>query len=121
VVIRSVLAYELIAWHNMGEGFKGFSKLLISTQNKCFRIVNGAYKTTPTRYFELKMAIPPFDLYLNKWVANFKHRIKAFEMSQLLRGAGAKAAEMVAGRRHQHRRKGPELTSRNQRIQAVRR
>jgi hypothetical protein len=33
-------------------------------------------------------------------------------MSQLLRAVGARAAEMVAGRRRQHRRKAPEPTSR---------
>jgi hypothetical protein len=27
------------------------------------------------------------DLYLDKWVADFKHRIEAFGMSQLLRAA----------------------------------
>jgi hypothetical protein len=45
------------------------------------------------------MVIPLFDLYLNKWVTNFKHCIEAFEISQLLRATGAKAAEMIAGRR----------------------
>jgi hypothetical protein len=40
-------------------------------------------------------------------------------MLQLLRAAGAKAAEMVAGLRRQHRRRTSELTSRDQRIQAV--
>jgi hypothetical protein len=45
------------------------------------------------------MAVPPFDLYSNKWVADFEYRIEASEISQLLRAAGAKVAEMVAGRR----------------------
>jgi hypothetical protein len=45
------------------------------------------------------MAVTPFDLYLNKWVADFKHRIEASGISQLLLAAGAKAAEMVAGHR----------------------
>jgi hypothetical protein len=67
------------------------------------------------------MAVPPFDLYLDKWVANFKHYIEVSGMSQLLRAAGAKVAEMVASRRRQHRRRAPEFTSRDQRIQAVRR
>jgi hypothetical protein len=66
------------------------------------------------------MAVPLFDLYLNKWVANFKHRIEASGISQLLRAAGARAAEIVAGRRRQHKRKAPELTFRDQRIQAIR-
>jgi hypothetical protein len=42
-------------------------------------------------------------------------------MSQLLRAVGARAAEMVGGRQRQHRRRAPEVTSRDQRIQAVRR
>jgi hypothetical protein len=31
VVIRSVLAYGLTAWHGINEGFKGFSKFLTLT------------------------------------------------------------------------------------------
>jgi hypothetical protein len=62
------------------------------------------------------MAVPLFDLYLDKWVADFKHCIEATGMSQLLRAVGAKVAEMVAGRRRQHRRKAPEFTSKDQRI-----
>jgi hypothetical protein len=121
VVIRSVLAYGSTAWYGINEGFKESSKLFILTQNECLRIMSGAYKATLARYFELKMAVPPFDLYLNKWIPDFKHHIEASEMSQLLRAAGAKAAEMIAGRRRQHRRRAPELTFRDQRIQAARR
>jgi hypothetical protein len=83
--------------------------------------VSGAYKATPARYLESEMAVPPLDLYLDKWVADFEHRIEASGMSQLLRAVGARAAEMVAGRRRQHKRRAPELTSRDQRTQAVRR
>jgi hypothetical protein len=83
--------------------------------------MSGAYKAIPARYLKSKMAVPPFDLYLNKWVTDFEHRIEASGISQLLRAAGARAAEIIAGRRRQHRRGAPELTSRDQRIQAVRR
>jgi hypothetical protein len=105
----------------MGEGLKESSKLLTPTQNGCLRIVSGAYKAILTRYLESEMVVPLFDLYLDKWVADFKHRIEASGMLQLLRAAGARAAEMVAGRRRQRKRRAPELTSRDQRIQAVRR
>jgi hypothetical protein len=71
------------------------------------------YKAILARYLELKMVVPLFDLYLDKWIANFKHRIEVSGISQLLRAAGAKAAEMVAGRRRQHKRKAPEFTSRD--------
>jgi hypothetical protein len=83
----------------MGESFKGSSKLLILTQSGCLRIISGAYKAILARYLELKIVIPPFDLYLNKWVADFKHCIEASGISQLLRAAGVRAAEMIAGRR----------------------
>jgi hypothetical protein len=52
-------------------------------------------------------------LYLDKWIANFKHRIEASGISQLFRAAGAKAAEMVAGRQRQHKRMAPELMFRD--------
>jgi hypothetical protein len=39
--------------------------------------MNGAYKAILARYFESKMAVPLFDLYLDKWVANFEHYIAA--------------------------------------------
>jgi hypothetical protein len=121
VVIRSVLAYESIAWHDISENLKKSSKLLILIQNECLRIMSGAYKATPARYFESKMAVPLLDLYLDKWVADFEHCIEASGISQLLRAAGARAAEMIAGHQLQHKRRAPELTSRDQRIQAVRR
>jgi hypothetical protein len=92
----------------MGENLKGSSKLLTLTQNGCLRIINGAYKAILARYFELKMV-----LYLNKWVADFKHRIEASGILQLLRAAGAKAAEMVAGRWRHHKRRALQLTFRD--------
>jgi hypothetical protein len=67
------------------------------------------------------MVVPLFDLYLDKWIADFEHCIEAFGISQLLPAAGARIAEMVAGRRRQHKRRASELTFRDQRIQAVRR
>jgi hypothetical protein len=121
VVIRNVLAYGLTAWHSINEGFKKSSKLLTPTQNRCLRIMSGAYKATPARYLESEMVVSLFDLYLDKWVADFEHCIEASGISQLFRAAGARAAEIVAGRRRQHRRGAPELTSRDQRIQAIRR
>jgi hypothetical protein len=82
--------------------------------------MSGAYKAIPARDFESEMAVPSFDLYLDKLIGDFEHRIEASGMSQLLRAAGAKVAEMVAGCRRQRKRRAPELTSRDQRIQAVR-
>jgi hypothetical protein len=92
VVIRSVLAYGAPNWHNIGENLKGLSKALTLTQNKCLRIISGAYKAISIRYLESEMAMPLLDLYLDKWVADFKSRIAVSRMAQLLRQVGARAA-----------------------------
>jgi hypothetical protein len=92
VVIRSVLAYGAFSWHKIGEGLKGLSKALTLTQNKYLQIMSGAYKIIPIRYLESEMAIPPLDLYFNKWVADFESRIAISGMAQLLRQIGARAA-----------------------------
>jgi hypothetical protein len=105
VVIRSVLAYGAPSWHGIGEGPKGLSKALTPTQNKCLRIVAGAYKAIPTRYLESEIAMSPLDLYFDKWVANFKNRIELSGIAQLFRNVGAKAAEMAAGSKKNRRKK----------------
>jgi hypothetical protein len=91
-MIRSVLAYGAFSWHKIGEGLKDLLKALILTQNKCLRIMSGAYKTIPTRYLESEMAMPPLDLYFDKWVADFESRIAVLGMAQLLRQMEARAA-----------------------------
>jgi hypothetical protein len=58
------------------------------------------------------MVVSPFDLYLDKWVADFEHRIEASGISQLLHAAGARAAERLQaagvniGARHRNLRPG---------------
>jgi hypothetical protein len=71
----------------------------------------GAYKVTPTRYLESEIAMPPLDLYFDKWVANFdkwvanfENRIELSGMAQLFRNVGAKVAEIAAGRKKGRRR-----------------
>jgi hypothetical protein len=73
VIIRSVLAYAAPNWHDIRNELKELSKILTPVQNKCLRIVSGAYKATPTRYLESEIAVPSFDLYFDKWVADFKN------------------------------------------------
>jgi hypothetical protein len=51
------------------------------------------------------MAVLPFDLYFDKWVADFENRIKLSGMAKLLRAAGAKAAELAIGHRRSRRRR----------------
>jgi hypothetical protein len=95
VVIRSVLAYAAPNWHEIGESLKKLSKTLTLVQNKCLRIISGAYKAIPARYLESEMAIPLLDLYFDKWVADFEDRTEVSGMARFLRAAGAKAAELA--------------------------
>jgi hypothetical protein len=79
--------------------------------------VAGAYKATPTRYFESEIAIPPLDLYFDKWVADFEERIELSGMAQLFRNMGAKAAEMAAGNKKGGRkRKAAQRLTRDSRV-----
>jgi hypothetical protein len=119
MVIRSVLAYKAPNWHKIGKNLKNLSKALILTQNKCLRIISGAYKATPTRYLQSEMAMPPLDLYFDKWVADFESRIAVSGMAQLLRQMGARAAQMAAGSRKKGRRKQAKQLLRNSKAQAA--
>jgi hypothetical protein len=98
MVIRSVLAYAAPSCHEIKRGLKKLSKTLILIQNKCLRIVSGAYKAIPARYLESEMVIPPLDLYFDKWVADFEDRTEVYGIAKLLRAAGAKAAKLATGR-----------------------
>jgi hypothetical protein len=123
MVIRSVLAYAAPNWHEIKGDLKKLSKTLILIQNKCLRIISGAYKITPARYLELKMAILPLDLYFDKWVTNFKNRTEISGIVRLLRAAGAKVAELATdrpGNRSRRRRAIIAQTTRDKRFQTVR-
>lgn len=77
--IRSALAYGASSLHNpteKGGMAKGIAKDLAKIQNKCLRVVAGAYKATPIRNLETETWVPPLDLYLNKRRAEFEARLQ---------------------------------------------
>jgi hypothetical protein len=122
IIIRSVLAYAAPNWHEIKEGLKKLSKTLILIQNKCLRIVNGAYKITLPRYLESEIAILLLDLYFDKWVTDFEDRTEISEIAKLLRAAGAKAAKLATnrpGNRSRKRRVTIAQTTRDKRSQTV--
>jgi hypothetical protein len=67
--------------------------------------VSGAYKATLTRYLESEMAVLSLDLYFDKWVADFKNRIKLSGIARLLRAIGARAEKLAIRHRRSRRRK----------------
>jgi hypothetical protein len=82
-IIRPAIAYRAAIWYTPTptEGPKsskpaGPAVKLAKIQNKCLRVIAGAYKATPTSVLETETSIPPLDLYLNKRLANFRFRHK---------------------------------------------
>jgi hypothetical protein len=66
------------------------------------------------------MAMPPLDLYFDKWVADFEDRIELSGMAQLLRNVGAKAAEMAAdSKRGRRKREAAQRSKRDSKARAA--
>jgi hypothetical protein len=123
IVIRSILAYAAPSWHEIKKGLKKLSKTLTLVQNKCLRIISGAYKAILARYLKLEIAIPLLDLYFDKWVANFKNCTEISGIAKLLRAAGAKATKLATNKpenRSRRRRAIITQTTRDKRFQTIR-
>ena len=45
------------------------------------------YRATQIRYLEVEVVVPPLDLYLNKRLAEFEHRLQSSSIVQLVKGA----------------------------------
>jgi hypothetical protein len=113
-VIRSAMAYGAAVWHTptpSGGKPKGVVKKLQTTQNKCLRVISGAYKATETRLLESEVWCPPLDLYLNRWVARFEERLEKTGMDQLIRRSCAYVARRVRQRRGRRTVKELPLTA----------
>jgi hypothetical protein len=78
------MSYAAVIWHNLVETPKGVAAALQPIQNKCLRIVSGAYKATPVRDLETKTYIPPLDLYLDERKAAYSERIKGTQAEQVI-------------------------------------
>jgi hypothetical protein len=87
-VVRPALAYGAAIWHSptkdSNRKAQGLAAKLQSTQNKCLRVVAGAYRATPTRTLEVETHIPPIDLYLDSRLAAFQDRLAGSEVGQLI-------------------------------------
>jgi hypothetical protein len=56
-------------------------------QNKCLRVITGAYKATLVRALKIEIYTPPIDLYLNGRLAAFRDRLANSPVSQLIQQA----------------------------------
>lgn len=90
MVIRPAMTYGAIAWHQPRgqEGFNwGPSGTLATFQNKCLRVVTGAYRAAPVSTLEAEAYVPPLNLYLDSQVARATQRLEDSGMAAKMEGA----------------------------------
>jgi hypothetical protein len=82
-VVRPAIAYGAAVWHTPAKGLngktQGIAAKLEKIQNKCLRVVAGAYRATPIRSLETETFTPPLDLYLDSRLAAFLKRLENSE------------------------------------------
>src|SRR3981189_3068506 len=87
-VVRPALAYRAAVWHTPTKRpngkAQGLAAKLEKIQNKCLRVVAGAYRATPIRSLEVETCTPPLDLYLDSRLATFQKRLKNSEVGRVI-------------------------------------
>jgi hypothetical protein len=87
-VVRPALAYGAGIWYTPGTGSaKGLAAKLQPIQNKCLRVIAGAYRATPVKALEIETHTPPLDLYLDGRLAAFRDRLANSKVGQLIQEA----------------------------------
>jgi hypothetical protein len=112
-VIRPALTYASTIWHTptpkeeharRKRQAAGPVAKLKKIQNKCLRVVAGAYRATPVSVLETETFIPPLDLQLDAKLARFRLRHKQSGMEELVRAACAEIRRKLAYRRQRRGR-----------------
>jgi hypothetical protein len=112
-VVRPALTYGSAVWHlppsleqetPTGRAARGVAAKLTGVQNKCLRVVSGAYKATPVAALETETYTPPLDLYLDAKLAKFRLRHRQSGMEELVTRS---CARIQAKLRTRHSRPKP--------------
>jgi hypothetical protein len=110
-VVRLAMAYGAAAWHTPAKGpngkVQGVAAKLERIQNKCLRVVAGAYRATPIRSLEVETCTPPLDLYLDSRLATFQKRLENSEVGRVIENSCNWIKARIRNRR---RRKIPRNT-----------
>ena len=87
-VVRPALVYGAGVWHTPGrDSARGLAAKLQPIQNKCLRVVAGAYKATPIKALETETYTPPLDLYLDGRLAAFRDRLANSQVGRSIQEA----------------------------------
>jgi hypothetical protein len=114
MVIRPALTYGSAVWHPPQSGLlidegmrpsKSPAAKLRTIQNKCLRVIAGAYKATPIAVLETETFVPPLNLYLDAKLAQFRLRHKESGMEELVKNACASIRGKLRSRRPQRGRR----------------
>jgi Reverse transcriptase (RNA-dependent DNA polymerase)/Endonuclease-reverse transcriptase len=113
-VIRPAIAYAAHTWHQpmaeKGQGVR-LTRELQRIQNKCLRVITGAYKATPISSLETLACVPPLDLYLTGRVAAYRRRAELNGIDALISQTcgrikktlrGPRSSNIPADNRHPH-------------------
>ena len=84
-VVRPALAYGAGVWHIPGRDLtQGLAAKLLPIQNKCLRVVVGAYKATLIRALEIEIYTLLLNLYLDGRLAVFRDRLANSQVGQAI-------------------------------------
>ena len=90
MVIRPAMTYGALAWHQP-RGLAGINqgpnRTLAPYQNRCLRVITGAYRATPASTLEAEAYVPPLNLYLDSLVARATQRLEDSGMAAKIEGA----------------------------------
>ena len=109
-VVRPALVYRTVVWYTLTKGPKGkvqrLAAKLEKIQNKCLRVVAGAYRATPIRSLETETFTLLIDLYLDSRLAAFQKQLEDSEVGQIIENSCAWIRARVKNRsRHRTTRK----------------
>ena len=81
-ILRSLLSYTVEIWFNPLRKSSNISSLS-TFQNKCLRLIGGAFKATPSFLLESELFPLPLDLYFKFHTACFLSSIQTFSLKTL--------------------------------------
>ncbi len=82
------MAYRAAVWHTPAKGPNGKAQGVVAKlekiQNKCLRVVAGAYRATPVHSLETETFTLPLDLYVDSQLVAFQKWLKGSEVGQVI-------------------------------------
>ena len=97
------MAYGVAAQHTLAKGpngkVQGVVVKLERIQNKCLRVVAGAYRATPIHSLEVETCTPPLDLYLDSQLATFQKQLENLEVGRVIENSYNQIQARIRNRR----------------------